>query len=94
MIWSHHTQENWSIPIVFYRLNQSNGHLWEIDQVLYSCIVDPISVAGLDLNKDVLWASVFSLIIYNSSLILLILKGSTKGHHNDTAGGGTIVFSW
>ena len=65
------------------------GHrLEEIDQGLYSCIMNSICVTGFDLNEDVLQASVFSPIMYDS---LLIPKGSGKGHHHDAAGGGTIA---
>ena len=65
--------------------------LEKIDKGLYSCIVDLICAACFVLNEVKFWASVFSLIMYDSSLIL---KGSGKGRHHDAAGGGTIVFSW
>lgn len=65
--------------------------LESIDKVLYSCIVDSICAAGFVINEAVLQASVFSPIMYNSSLIR---KGSGKGRQHDAAGGGTIIFSW
>ena len=49
-------------------------HLGEMDQGLYSCIVESIYEAGFVLNKDMLRASMFSPIMYNNSLF--ILKGS------------------
>lgn len=66
-------------------------HFEEMNQGLYSCIVESICAAGFDFNEDVLWASIFSPIMYDS---LLITKGSGKSHQYDAAGGGTIIFSW
>mmetsp|Transcript_31806 Transcript_31806/g.36517 ORF Transcript_31806/g.36517 Transcript_31806/m.36517 type:complete len:338 (-) Transcript_31806:2127-3140(-) len=65
--------------------------LKEIDECLYSCIVDSIRDAGFVLCEAVLLDSGFKPIMYDSSLIQ---GGSDKGRHHDAPGGGKIVLSW